>query len=209
MTTEQATGPQTALASLFAEKKIRIRDTVADPLICGVDLASYIGDANYGRTFKAYTDAMHIQHLPTADAQGRQREMLYLTEAGAYKYLLQSRLAKAEPFQLYVYSLLKDARQAEVDVTQLKAKIARSEAEALRTETNEERARATAERARATAAEARALLSEHELAKRRAEDAGLPNAAEYEDFSRRHGLTRFDLACMGYDAPPRRRTSED
>jgi prophage antirepressor-like protein len=201
MATEQAT-PRTALVTLFAEKKIRIRGTVADPLICGVDLASYIGDANYGRTFKVYTDALYVQRLPTKDAQGQLRQMLYLTEAGAYKYLLQSRLAKAEPFQLYVYSLLKDARQAEVDIAELKAKIAQTEAEALRTETNEERARATA-------AEARALLSEHELAKRRAEDAGLANAAEYEEFQRHHGLSRFDLACMGYDAPPRRRTSED
>jgi hypothetical protein len=51
--------------------------------------------------------------------------MLFFTEKGLYRYLLQSRRVKAEEFQDYVYDLIISERQRTVDAALLDAKLAR------------------------------------------------------------------------------------
>ncbi len=122
----------TPLVKAFQEKNIRMRGTVDDPLICVTDAAEYIGDLNYRRKVEKYTLGKFMQNLPTTDIRGQKRQMQYFTEAGFYKYMMQSRGEKAEEFQLFVYELLKEERRKTVDSTQLALKIARTEIDELR-----------------------------------------------------------------------------
>jgi prophage antirepressor-like protein len=109
-----------------------MRGTVDEPLICAVDAAEYIGDTNYRRRLEKYTPGKYMQLLATTDIRGQRRQMQYFTEAGFYKYMLQSKGEKAEEFQCFVYELLKEERKKTVDSIQLALKIAKTEVLELR-----------------------------------------------------------------------------
>lgn len=117
----------TPMIAVFEAKGIRIRGTVPKPLLCGVDTAKYVGDDNYRRTFSTYERGVYVEMIETCDAQGKIRQMIYLTEAGLYRYLLQSNSEKAIEFQLFVYNLLTEERKRTVDSVKLALKIAQTE----------------------------------------------------------------------------------
>jgi prophage antirepressor-like protein len=62
--------------------------------------------------------------------------MRYFTEAGMYKFLLQSRSLQAEAFQIFTYDLLKVERKRTVDSIQLSLKIAETRNRELQREKN-------------------------------------------------------------------------
>jgi prophage antirepressor-like protein len=66
---------------------------------------------------------VYIRWETVRDACGRPQSTRLLTEAGAYRYLLQSKRPLAEPFQLYVFDLLKAERKRTVDNERLARKI--------------------------------------------------------------------------------------
>jgi prophage antirepressor-like protein len=121
------------LATIFQDDDIRILGSVKKPTFCAKDVAEYIGDENYRRTLKDYsTDATeetgaYIGTVRTFDADGRPRNMLYLTEKGLYRYLLRSDLPKAIKFQSYVYDILQAERERIVDSAILALKIERTQ----------------------------------------------------------------------------------
>jgi hypothetical protein len=83
------------------------------PLMSAAGLAARIGDANYRRAIRGYSEK-YLQYLG-ADGKAYNPESTaarvpYLTERGVYRYLTQSTLAAAEPFQQYVYALAKADR---------------------------------------------------------------------------------------------------
>jgi prophage antirepressor-like protein len=117
----------TPLVKLFQERKIRIRGTIDRLRICGADVGAHIGDKNYSRIIANYVDK-YLEVIPVI-VSGRKYQMLYLTEAGLYKYLLQSKREEAEEFQDFVFELLTAERKRTVDSVQLALKIAQTELE--------------------------------------------------------------------------------
>ena len=99
------------LMALFQAQNIRILGTMDEPLFCANDVAEHIGDINYSRKIGKYTRGEYLQMLAATTARGQLRQMQYLTEAGLYKYLLQSKGEKAEMFQRFAYKLLKTERE--------------------------------------------------------------------------------------------------
>lgn len=122
------------LADLFLTRDIRVLGTVCEPLLCAADLARRIKDAHSDRIFREQTPEIYIRWEMVQDTQGQLRRTRFLTEAGAYRYLLQSPLEDAEPFQLFTYSLLKTERKRILDDAQLALKIAQTRAEDLQRE---------------------------------------------------------------------------
>lgn len=124
--------PLTPLAALFETRGIRITGTICEPLFCAADVAVHIGDDNSARYFQNRTPELYLKWVPLRDAQGQQRPTRALTEAGLYRYLLQSTLEKAEPFQEYTYNLLTQERKRTVSGARLALKIAETLAEELK-----------------------------------------------------------------------------
>jgi prophage antirepressor-like protein len=122
--TEAIAQEMTPLVALFLEHNIRVLGTAEEPLFCVADVAAHIADTNPGRTLKNYAPDIYVRWELACDPRGAQQRTRFLTEAGAYKYLLQSRSPLAEPFQLFVYGLLKAERKRTVDSIQLSLKIA-------------------------------------------------------------------------------------
>lgn len=112
-----------AFTTFFTSANIRIAGTVNEPLFCFVDIANKILDQNYKRKIKKYTSD-YIITRKSRDKMDRKHEMYYLTEIGLYKYLLQSNLPAAEPFQRWVYSTLQEHRKRLIDESALALKIA-------------------------------------------------------------------------------------
>jgi hypothetical protein len=125
-------------------KEIRARRIDGELLFCARDVANYIGDTNLSRALRLFPEEF-VQQVECYDAQKQLRFMLFFTEKGMYRYLLQSRRKEALPFQMYVYDLIVDDRKRVVDEALLEAKLARDEL-ALAGKTFEiERERLTAE----------------------------------------------------------------
>lgn len=124
----------TPLMKLFQERKIRIRGTLEKLLICGADVGCHIGDKNYDRQIKKYAPGKYVEIVMSVGTNGRRCQMLYLTEAGLYKYLLQSKREEAEEFQDFVFDILTAERKKTVDSIQLALKISQTENDELRRE---------------------------------------------------------------------------
>jgi prophage antirepressor-like protein len=124
----------TPLVELFQEKGIRIMGTVNKPIFCAGDVAVHIGDSHYMRRIEKYTVGLYTQWGMACDTLGRSRKTMFFTEVGLYKYLLQVQCAAAEPFQLFVYNLLREERERTVDAVQLALKIEQTRCEELRRE---------------------------------------------------------------------------
>ena len=91
------------------------------------DVARRIGDAkHYLRAVGGY-GPRHAQRIEEKDPEGRAREVLYLTERGVYKYLMQTRRREAEAFQEYIYEVVEAERQRVVDAARLRARLAEAE----------------------------------------------------------------------------------
>jgi prophage antirepressor-like protein len=124
--------PMTPLVALFEARGVRIAGSVSEPLFCATDTAKYIDDGNSDRIFRDKTPDVYIRWGPLRDAQGQPRTTRFLTEAGLYRYLLRSKLEKAEPFQEFTYALLTAERKRTVDSARLALKIEQTKAEELR-----------------------------------------------------------------------------
>lgn len=119
----------TPLVALFETRGIRLDGTVSEPCLRAADLAKYIKDNNGDRIFREQTPEVYIRWINLPDAQGQLRATRFLTEAGAYRYLLRSTLPGAEAFQVFTYDLLKAERKRTVDNIQLALKIERTRIE--------------------------------------------------------------------------------
>lgn len=118
----------TPLVFLFHKRCfIRILGTVDDPIFCALDVAKYIKDGNYKHIFLEYDQEKYFRWVMLQDSAGRRQRTRFLTEAGLYKYLLQSRRKEAEEFQCFTYDLLKAERKRTVDNAQIALKIAQTE----------------------------------------------------------------------------------
>lgn len=159
------------LAELFQDRNIRILGTTDEPLFCAADVAAHIVDANSTRVFKTYKNGVYIRWAMVGDVRGTRQKTRFLTEAGLYKYLLQSKCSRAETFQIYTYNLLKVERRKIVDSTLLEARIAQTRFESCRQENT--------------------TLRETIEARRRAD-----NAAELAVFNKRWGPTREEREVM-------------
>ncbi len=126
--TEEKTTP---LVKLFQERNIRILGTVEEPMFCAADVAKHIGDADYRNTIKKY-EPIFSQSMEACDVRGQRRQMLFLSEMGLYRLLLQSKRKEALEFQMFTYDLLKTERKRTVDALQLALKIERTRNEELR-----------------------------------------------------------------------------
>ena len=134
------------LCALFLKSDIRVRGTVFEPLFCAADVGNHVRDEHYRRSVSEY-DSKHCCRGSELDALGRPRRVLYLTERGLYRYLLQSRRPEALGFQDMVFGLLVAARLRVVDGALLAAKIACDEVRRVRDEAKAEDARRQAESA--------------------------------------------------------------
>jgi prophage antirepressor-like protein len=123
----------TPLVKLFQERAIRVRGTIEQLRICGADVGAHIGDKHYNRIIANYADK-YLERISSVGTNGRPCKMLYLTEAGLYKYLLQSKGEEAEEFQDFVFDLLTAERKRTVDSIQLALKISQTEIEETRRE---------------------------------------------------------------------------
>lgn len=113
-----------AFTNCFDLVGIRNAGTAFEPLLAAVDVADKIKDQNYRRKLKDWNDKYLTRRMYT-DKLGRSVEMKFLTERGLYKYLLQSDLPDAEPFQEWVFDRLCEIRRQIIDDAQLEAKIAK------------------------------------------------------------------------------------
>jgi prophage antirepressor-like protein len=126
--------PITPLAALFQERGIRIMGTVDEPTFVATDVAKHIEDVNNSRTFRKKMTDEYIQMGPACNSRGEIRIVHFLTEAGIYRYLLQSKKPLAEEFQLFTYDLLTKERKRTVDGARLALKIEKTKREALQRE---------------------------------------------------------------------------
>jgi len=124
-------GSITPLIEIFEHRDIRIIGTIDEPLFYASDVAEYINDDNCDRYFRDPSQAKYIRWEALRDAQGQPQKTRFLTEFGMYRYLLQSGLPKAEPFQEFTYELLSTERRKTVDSVELALKIANTKAEEL------------------------------------------------------------------------------
>jgi prophage antirepressor-like protein len=178
------TNPLTPLVALFQAVLIRILGTVDDPLFCALDVAVYIDDGhNYMRIVSKYTPEKFVQKHKATDAMGRQRLTYFLTEAGVYKYLMQTKGEKAEEFQQFVYDLLKGERKRTVGATQLLLKITQTQLE----ETKREKASLQRKEASLYRAANDAREKNAELTKENAKLRKVKNAAADAEYLRSMG----------------------
>jgi len=113
---------ESPLAQLFAEQKIRFSGDADAPLLCAIDVANFIEDNNYNRIIKSYEKPKYLVYRLVSGVKQSARVM-FLTECGVYKYLLQSKRPKAEEFQEFVFHTLAKERKRVVDDQKLSAKI--------------------------------------------------------------------------------------
>lgn len=123
----------TVLEKLFKAKGIRICGSIEKLRAVASDVGDYIGDVHYNRIITRYS-LKYMEILPGIDSRGQRRPIMYLTEEGIYKYLMQSKLEAAEEFQEFVFDLIKEERKRTVDSIQLALKIAQAELEDTRRE---------------------------------------------------------------------------
>jgi prophage antirepressor-like protein len=123
---ESASAADTPLVALFKAKDVRIQGTVNLPSFCACDVAKRIGDAGYRRILKDY-GTTYVITIESKNTKGRRQRMLYLTERGLYRYLLQSRLDAAIAFQEFTYDLLTAERKRTVNSLHLALKIVRTQ----------------------------------------------------------------------------------
>jgi prophage antirepressor-like protein len=105
-------GARAASPKIF-DSSIRIGTLIEGPLISVADLAARIGDTNYRRATRGYSEK-YLQYRgvdgKVYNTESTAARVPYFTEWGVYRYLTQSTLAAAEPFQQYVYALAKADR---------------------------------------------------------------------------------------------------
>jgi len=99
-----------SLAAALSKRSIKMLGTVREPLFCAADVDAYVSVGHYLRTIRNYILDGHIRQLEVTDANGQWHQMYFFTEAGLYKYLLQSQEDVAGELQYYVFSLLKTER---------------------------------------------------------------------------------------------------
>jgi len=132
----------TDLQSLFADKSIHVRGTIQLPLFRAADLAAKLSDKNFMRALNKY-DADLIERLDEKNEKGRTVKVVYLTELGAYQYLLQTKSVQAKTFQRSIYAIIQGERRRVVDEVQLAMRLAEAnhlrEKEAWRVEREEMR----------------------------------------------------------------------
>lgn len=181
------------LVAIFREKSIRIVGTVNDPLFCAADVAAHVGDIeHYSRRIKTFIAGEHFTSHEMTDSRGHCRKMMFLTEFGLYKYLIQARGAIADEFQRFVFNLLRDERKRTVDSLQLALKITKSQLE----ESQREKAMilVNEEKIYRAANDARTLVLEQtkEIAKLRKAQYDLEDANFMKQMGRSHLMNRDD-----------------
>ena len=175
---------------IFEAKEIRILGTVDEPLFCATDVAAHIDDSHdYVRTVSKYTLGEYTQKIEGGSTGRGRPAVWFLTEAGLYKYLMQSKKEKAEEFQRFVYKLLKEERKRTVDAIQLALKIERTKTAAL--EQSEVKLYRAANIAREQVTSLTRQVATLQKAKQRAEDA---------DFLRRMGRAHLTSSDESYEA---------
>lgn len=132
--------PVTPLVAVFFAHGIRIKGTVDEPLFVATDVAKHIEDINNSRVFRKKMTECYIQMGTACNARGQRRQVHLLTEAGLYRYLLQSKKKLAEEFQLFTYNLLTAERKRTVDDARLALKINKTQRMALQWEISVNRA---------------------------------------------------------------------
>mgnify|MGYP001289264812 CR=1 FL=1 len=118
MASENKSSTPTDLQSLFADKSIRVQGSIQAPLFRASDLAAKLKDKNYIRALNQYEPDL-IERCDEKNEKGRKVAVIYLTECGAYQYLLQSKSKQAESFQRSIYKMIQAERRRIVDETQL------------------------------------------------------------------------------------------
>ena len=111
------------LQSLFADKSIQVRGSIQTPLFRASDLAARLRDKNYLRALNQYEPDL-IERCEEKNEKGRKATVIYLTECGAYQYLLQSKSKQAESFQRSIYRMIQAERRRVVDEAQLAMRLA-------------------------------------------------------------------------------------
>lgn len=113
----------TNLQTLFADESIRVCGTLQVPLFRASDLAAKLNDKNYMRALNKYEPDLVVR-LYEENEKGRSVKIIYLTECGAYQYLLQSKSERAKLFQRSIYKIIQNERVRVVDEAQLAMRLA-------------------------------------------------------------------------------------
>jgi len=85
----------------FRGGKVRTAGTMDRPLFCAADVCSVLDITNVGNALARLGDS-DIENIRSVDAQGKNRPIAFITEAGLYKLIMRSRKPDAEPFVEWV-----------------------------------------------------------------------------------------------------------
>ncbi len=81
----------------FGGARVRTAGTHEAPLFCAADACAVLSIANVGNVLSRLKQN-DIENIVTADVQGKNRGIAYVTEAGLYKLVMKSRKPEAEAF---------------------------------------------------------------------------------------------------------------